>query len=138
MPMRFRARAIGFALSTALALAVPTSVFGHPSYAMYLMDQEMVLVGEVKSFDYTIPHSWLQLIIVGEDGSAQDWAIEMEGVPQLFPQGIRPDYIAPGDTITVLVHPMRGNRPAGLWQGSIDAAGRAFGRAEGLEAPAGE
>lgn len=136
--MRFRARAISFVLSTALALAVPTTVFGHPSYAMYLMDQEMVLVGEVKSFDYTIPHSWLQLVIAGEDGNAQDWAIEMEGVPQLFPQGIRQDYVAPGDTITVLVHPMRGDRPAGLWQGSIDAAGRAFGRAEGLEAPAGE
>lgn len=117
---------------------MPTAVLGHPSYAMYLMDQEIILVGEVKSFDYTIPHSWLQLVITGEDGNAQDWAIEMEGVPQLFPQGIRQDYVAPGDRITVLVHPMRGDRPAGLWQGSVDAEGRAFGRGEGLEAPGGE
>lgn len=136
--MSFRARATGLIFSAVLVLTAPTAALGHPSYAMYLMDQEMVLVGEVKSFDYTIPHSWLQLVVTGEDGTAQDWAIEMEGVPQLFPQGIRQDYVAPGDRITVLVHPMRGDRPAGLWQGSIDAGGRAFGRAEGLDAPGGE
>ncbi|AEQ50150.1 hypothetical protein KKY_103 [Pelagibacterium halotolerans B2] len=132
--MTARARVIRFVLSTALLLGAPHA-FGHPSYAMYLMDQEMILVGEVKSFDYTIPHSWLQLTITGDEETAQDWAIEMEGVPQLFPQGIRQDYVTPGDRITVLVHPMRGNRPAGLWQGSIDSQGRAFGRAEGLDPP---
>ena len=123
-------------LAGALALGVPTSGGAHPSYAMYQMDVEMVLEGVVKSFDYTIPHSWLQLTVTGEDGAPMDWALEMEGVPALFQQGIKQDYVAPGDAITVRIHPMRGNRPAGLWRGSVDAEGDAFGNAEGLEPPA--
>jgi len=118
---------------SAFPLSSPASA--HPSYGIYHMDTLVEIEGIVVSFEYAIPHSWLQLSVAGEDGGTVQWALEMEGIPTLVQQGIRRDYVGPGDRITVRINPMRGNRPAGLWRGSIDASGQAFGSADGLVPP---
>lgn len=107
----------------------------HPSYAMFDMTVEQVLTGTVERFDYTIPHSWLHLTVELEDGEKKAWALEMDGVPDLYRQGIKGDFVAQGDVVMVKINPMRGDRPGGLWRGSVDIGGNAFGDTEGLVAP---
>ncbi|QJR19811.1 DUF6152 family protein [Pelagibacterium halotolerans] len=127
-------RGPGLVLGAAILIA-PMPAPAHPSYAMYHMDMQVVIEGEVIAFDYAIPHSWLRISTDGDDGQSREWAIEMEGVPALFQKGIKSDYVATGDRITLRISPMRGDRPGGLWLGSVDAEGVAFGAAEGLEPP---
>lgn len=122
-------------IAAATLLAAP-SASGHPSYAMFDLSIELVLTGEVERFDYTIPHSWLHLTIVDDQGVERQWALEMDGVPDLYRNGIMGDFVTPGETISVRANPMRGNRPGGLWRGSVDAQGNAYGEAEGLDPPA--
>ena len=121
------AGAIGLGLGPAQA---------HPSYAMFDLTVEMVMTVVVERFDFTIPHSWLHVTVIEPDGEERQMALEMEGVPELYRQGIRGDFVAPGQTITIRANPMRGNRPGGLWRGSVDAEGNRYGEAEGLEPPA--
>lgn len=121
-------------LAAALAAAAAPAP-AHPSYAMFDLSIEMIMTGVVERFDYTIPHSWLHLTVVDEDGVERQWALEMNGVPDLYREGIMGDFVVPGETITVRANPMRGGRPGGLWRGSIDAEGNAHGEAAGLEPP---
>lgn len=124
-----------YALAASALAASVAPVQAHPSYAMFDLTIELVMTGVVERFDYTIPHSWLHLKVVDEDGVERHWALEMDGVPDLFRNGIMGDFVTPGETITVRANPMRGNRPGGLWRGSVDAQGNAYGEAEGLEPP---
>jgi hypothetical protein len=103
------------------------SVQAHPSYAMFDMSTTLQLTGIVERFDYTIPHSWLHIVVTDNDGEVKHWALEMDGVPELYRQGIKSDSVYPGLGVTVLLNPMRGNRPSGLWRGHVDSKGGIFG-----------
>lgn len=131
--MTARIRRSAVATAAFFCLAAPAS--GHPSYAMFDLSIDLVMTAKVERFDYTIPHSWLHLTVIEDDGTERQWALEMDGVPDLYRNGIMGDFVTPGEIITVRANPMRGNRPGGLWRGSIDAQGNAYGEAEGLDAP---
>jgi hypothetical protein len=94
---------------------------------MFDMSTTLQLTGVVERFDYTIPHSWLHIVVTDDDGEVKHWALEMDGVPQLYRQGIKSDFVYPGLGVTVLLNPMRGNRPSGLWRGHVDSEGGIFG-----------
>lgn len=110
-------------------------VAAHPNYAMYDLQQDIILKGTVMGFEYTIPHSWLHFVAIAEDGTEQRYALEMEPAHFLMGQGIRRDFFEAGDTLTLKMHPMRDGRPAGLLAASISLDGSIFGDADGLEAP---
>lgn len=119
-------------LASALALAslsmgATTGVQAHPSYAMFDMTQNVMLTGIVERFDYAIPHSWLHVSVPEEAGGKRTISLEMTGIPDLFRQGIKSTTLYPGLGVTVLINPMRGNRPGGLWRGHVDGTGAIFG-----------
>lgn len=121
-------------------IAVTTSLLSapghaHPSYAMFDLTVELVMTGVVERFDYTIPHSWLHISVVDTDGTERPWALEMDGVPALYQNGIMADFVEPGEIVTVRINPLRGGRPGGLWRGSVDAQGNTYGEAKGLDVP---
>ena len=101
----------GVAIAAAL-LAAPA--LAHHSAAMFDTTKDVVLQGTVKGVQITNPHSWIQLMVPGADGSATEWSIEMANPGVLIRQGFKRSSIKAGDKLTAKVHPMHDGRPAGL------------------------
>lgn len=94
----------------AFSLVAAAPVFAHHSSAMFDHTKQLTLEGTVKEWKFTAPHSWLMVEVRQQDGKAVVWALEGGG-----PSGkLRKDTFKPGDKITVVTHPMRDGRPAGL------------------------
>lgn len=93
------------------AFAMPA--LAHHSGAMFDHSKTVTLRGTVKEFQYTNPHSWLQVMILSPSGTVTQWGFEAEGPSTLLRAGIKAKTFRPGDKVTVVANPMRDGRPAG-------------------------
>lgn len=94
------------------AAVVPASA--HHSDAMFASDKEVVLNGTVKQFQYTNPHSWIQLLVAGDAGAQPvEWSIETGAPIVLLRAGIKPTALKPGDRITLRAHPLKDGSAGG-------------------------
>ena len=99
---------LAFALAAAFAV-VPA--LAHHSGTMFDQTTELELKGTVKEFQYTAPHSWIQLLVMGDDGQAVEWSVETAAPIVLLRRGIKPSSLQPGDAITVKAHPLKDGAP---------------------------
>jgi hypothetical protein len=104
---------IGLAVSAASLTGLSTPAFAHHSAAMFDHDKKVTLQGTVKEFQYTNPHSWLQVMVAGADGKSTEWGFEAEGPSTLLRAGIKASSFKPGDKVTIVANPMKDGRPAG-------------------------
>ena len=107
----------------AVLLALPA--IAHHSGAMFDDDKTMTLSGTVKSFQWTNPHCWIQLLVPADPG-AVEWSVEMGSPSLLFRAGWKPGTLQTGEKITVVVHPMRDGTPGGLFVSAAAADGKPF------------
>jgi hypothetical protein len=112
-----------FVLSIA-ALSGPA--LAHHSAAMFDFSKTITVHGTVKEFQYTNPHSWLQVLVAGPDGKTVEWGFETEGPSTLLRAGIKAKTFQPGDKVTVVASPMRDGRPAGAWISATAANGTVY------------
>lgn len=108
MKLYFGAAVVAVAVG---AMAVPA--MAHHSGAMFDMSKTVTVTGNVKEFQYTNPHSWLQVMVKDKNGKAVVWGFEAEGPSTLLRAGIKYSTFKPGDKVTVMGHPMKDGRPAG-------------------------
>jgi len=85
----------------------------HHSDAMFATDKEIVLNGTVKEFQYTNPHSWIQLVVPAANGPAVEWSIETGAPIVLLRAGIKPTALQPGEKIMLRAHPLKNGNPGG-------------------------
>lgn len=98
------------AISALVAISVIAGIapaVAHHSDAMFNSDKELVLSGTVKEFQYTNPHSWIQLIVPAASGAPVEWSIETGAPIVLLRAGIKPTALQPGDKVAVRVHPLK-------------------------------
>jgi len=107
-------KSLYIATLTATLVAVSQPAWVHHSGAMFDRSRVIEVSGVVKEFAWTNPHSSFKV----EDGQAQLWSIEMNGVSNLVHEGWKRTTIKPGDKVTVTVNPLRDGRPGG-WFVSI-------------------
>lgn len=100
-------------LLVAAAAAVATPVLAHHSAAMFDAEREVTLQGTVREFQYTNPHSWIQVMVPGQDGKALEWSIETAAPIVLLRAGIKKTSIMPGEKVSVRVHPMKDGSAGG-------------------------
>jgi hypothetical protein len=94
-------------LSVLLLLLTPSApVSAHHSGAMFDTQKTITLHGTVKAFQWSNPHCWIQLL-VPKDGATQEWSVEMGSTTELYRSGWRPGTLQQGETVTIIVHPMR-------------------------------
>ena len=120
---------LGMALATAPALS-------HHSAAMFDPEKVVTLRGTVKEFEYTNPHSWLYVMVRGDDGKETLWGFEAEGPSSLMRAGIRHNSLQPGDEVTVRARPLRDGRPAGAWVTVTKSDGTVLNPRPGAPVPA--
>ena len=120
--------AAGLALS--LAFAAPAAQ-AHHSFAMFDRDKVLTLDATVKAFQWTNPHSWIQLNVPDATGKPVEWSIEWGGVSGLYKQGVRATSLKTGDKITVLANPLKNGNPGGMARKITGADGQQIGGRQG-------
>lgn len=110
---------------TAMSLAAPA--FAHHSYAMFDRSKTIVLSGAVKSVQMINPHSWLQIVVLDDQGKSITWSLEMGPPRTLVRDGWAPGAVQAGDPVTLKIHPMRDGTHAGQLVNTKLASGKTIG-----------
>jgi hypothetical protein len=102
-----------FAFAMALMAALTSRVWAHHSFAMFDRDQRVTLVGDVKELEIENPHSWLRVLVRGDQNQTLVWSFEM-GPPGLLRRlGWSQDVVQVGDRVSVQFFPMKDGSSAG-------------------------
>jgi hypothetical protein len=110
--MGMKVKAYCLAPAMLISLAVPASA--HHSFAMFDREKTVELQGTVKDFQWTNPHSFLDVYVDDSKGGAPVlWTLEFGAVHNLVNQGWKPKTLLPGDKILVTVHPAKNGGPYG-------------------------
>jgi hypothetical protein len=96
-----------FALAACLAAAAAAPALAHHSFAMFDRSKRVTLVGTVKSFQYTNPHSWVQLVVMKPSGGTDEWTIEALSPNVLSRDGWKKNSLVEGQKVTVVIYPLR-------------------------------
>jgi hypothetical protein len=94
------------------AAAVPA--LAHHSFAMFDQRKVMTLEGTVTEFQWTNPHSFIE-IDVPQRGGTRHWSIELNSPNNLRRQGWTRAALKAGDRITLRMNPLRNGEPGGLF-----------------------
>lgn len=119
----FRRRLVLAAFSLG-AFGLPA--LAHHSGAMFDTTRSVTLQGTVRAFQWTNPHSFIQLVVAGPEGP-REWSIEMGSPGQLYRNGWRPSSIRAGEQITVVLHPLRDGSSGGVFVSATAADGQTVG-----------
>ena len=68
----------------------------HHSFSMFDDKKELVLKGEVKEFQWSNPHTWIQLNVTDASGKVVEWSIEGGSPESRRPAGLEAQYIQAG------------------------------------------
>ncbi|MDP9090344.1 MAG: DUF6152 family protein [Pseudomonadota bacterium] len=114
-------------LMAAGAISFALSANAHHSGAMFDDQKSMTLAGSVKSFQWSNPHCWIQVLVPGQNDTVE-WSVEMGSPSQLFKGGWRPSTLKYGDSIVVTIRPMRDGTPGGLYLSATRQDGKPIAR----------
>ena len=114
-----------FVLLAASMSAAP--VLAHHSFAAFDQTRQVTLKGVVSEFQWTNPHSWLQLKVKNTEGVAEEWSIEMISPSVLARMGWKKNSIKPGDEVVVVINPVRSGAHGGNMVSITGADGRKIG-----------
>ncbi len=122
-----KSHVIAVLLVTCGLLASTQAVVAHHAGTMFT-DEVKEIAGTVKEFQFTNPHSWIQVLVETTPGEApQEWSVEWGSPNQLGRRGIRPSTFKPGAKVTMRIRPMRDGSPAGGFVGAKFADGTTVG-----------
>jgi len=113
-----------------LSLGAPMVAGAHHSFASFDSTQVVTLKGTVKDFQWTNPHCWLQLVVMGEDGTPQEWSLEGLSPNVLGRMGWKRNSVVPGDVVTVYSNPLRSGGRGGNMVKVVRSDGTVIGAAQ--------
>jgi hypothetical protein len=114
-------------LLSGLLVGIVTPAIAHHSFSMFDDKKEIALKGEVKEFQWSNPHTWIQLYVADASGKVVEWSIE-GGSPNLVGrQGWKRNTFKPGDKVEITIHPMRDGQPGGSFMRAVLPDGRKLG-----------
>jgi len=100
-------------IAATLVAAWPAAA--HHSFAMFDQTKTVTLKGKVLEFQWTNPHSWIELEVANGHGGADKWSIELNSPNNLTRQGWKRTMLKPGDEVTVTINPLRDGKKGGLF-----------------------
>jgi hypothetical protein len=120
-------RCSAFVLFMAAALGAGGAM-AHHSPVMFDQTKQVTLTGTVREFQWTNPHSYIQLLVKNDQGQEEEWSLEMGASVYLYNLGWRPSSVKAGDTLTVTIAPLRKGGNGGLLLKALTAEGTPIGR----------
>jgi hypothetical protein len=89
-----------------VCLVFASAVVAHHGTSTYDMNKEIQLTGTVKDWTFNNPHSWLWLNVTAPN--KEEWSIESAPPSYLGPRGWSASTLKAGETLSVLVSPLKG------------------------------
>jgi Family of unknown function (DUF6152) len=117
------------ALVCMVVLSAVSTASAHHSPAMFDMSRHVVLKGVVREFQWTNPHSYIQLLVRNDAGNETEWSLEMGAPNYLYNNGWRPGTLKSGDNVVVTIAPLKSGADGGLVVEVTMADGRKLGNA---------
>ena len=128
--MSYLHRSIRAGLITAGCLLAVAAAIAHHSGAGFNADEVKEFTATIREFQFTNPHTWIQVIVTDEQGQQQEWSVEWGSPNSLARRGIRPSTFPPGAEVTMRINPMANGSPAGGFVGAKFADGTTVGNWE--------
>ncbi|HTI67511.1 MAG TPA: DUF6152 family protein [Caulobacteraceae bacterium] len=98
---------VGAALAATPALA-------HHSFAMFDNQKNVTIEGAIKEFQWTNPHSWVQVLVKDPaTGREVEWSIEGGSPNGLARNGWKRTSLKAGDRAVVVIHPLKDGAAGG-------------------------
>jgi hypothetical protein len=110
-----------------LAMLSPAAALAHHSFSMFDPKKEQILHGTVTGFQWTNPHSWIELDVPDANGKITHWSIEGGSVVGLAREGWTRHTLKPGDQISLVMHPLRNGEHGGSLMGVVTAERKLLG-----------
>ena len=116
------------AVVAAGVVAIAGPAFAHHSFAMFDSAKNQTLVGSIKEFQWTNPHSWTQIMAPDASGKVVEWSIEGGSPNGLARQGWKSTSLKAGEKVTLIMHPMKDGSNGGSLMCVTKADGTVLGR----------
>lgn len=100
-----------FGALAVMAAPLP-STSAHHSFAMFDKSAEKWLEGTVTAFQWTNPHTFIQVSVPGSKG-AVEWSLEGGSPNILSRNGWKRTSLKVGEKVKVLIYPLRSGQPGG-------------------------
>ncbi|MGZ3273667.1 MAG: DUF6152 family protein [Caulobacteraceae bacterium] len=99
----------------AAALLAAAPALAHHSFAMFDRQKEITLKGTVKEFQWTNPHSFIEIEVPDDKGVTTAYSVEMNSPNNLTRQGWKSTSLKAGDKVVLLMNPLRDGSKGGLF-----------------------
>ncbi len=117
------------ALAATLLLAIPGAA--HHSFTMFDTSKQITITGTVTEFQWTNPHSYIEIDVKDESGALKHWSIEM-GSPSILQQsGWKFSSLKKGDKTTLIINPLKNGQAGGFLNQATLPDGRVVGNGPG-------
>ena len=123
-------RKLVLGVAAAASVAVVSAAGAHHSPSMFDFGQTITLSGTVKAFQWTNPHSYIQLLAEDDSGRTVEWSLEMGAPIYLYNRGWRRSTLKAGDRIRVTAVPLRQGGNGALVQEVASLDGRQLGKVQ--------
>jgi len=107
-------------------LALGGGATAHHSAVAFDQSKTITVTGSVTRFVWRNPHMAINMEVRNAGGVTELWKIEGPGTTVLGQRGFSKEAIDAGDTITVVVHPLKSGEPGGLLQAVTLADGKTY------------
>jgi hypothetical protein len=116
---------VGMVLALVFGMSLTCEpAWGHHATTMFDYTKVVTLTGTVREFQWTNPHSYLQLAVPNNTGGLDEWSIEV-GTPNVNARmGWRKDSLKSGDKITITFCPLKDGQRGGTLKTATLADGR--------------
>ena len=118
-----------FAIAGFMLAALP--VAAHHSFVMFDTTKQVTLTGTVTSFEWTNPHTYIEIDAAEEGGGVKHWSIELGSPSILRNSGWNHGTLKTGDKISLIINPLKSGMPGGLLLQASLPDGRKLGNGPG-------
>ena len=108
--------------AAALVLSVP--LVAHHGAASFDTGSEITLKGTVTDWTWSNPHCFLKFDVKDESGTVRTWQVETQNPTDMSRRGFARTSFKPGDSVTVIVEPLKGGAPVGRIKSVVLANGQ--------------
>ena len=107
----------------------------HHSFTMFDMTKRVTLIGTVTSFEWTNPHSYIEIDVPDEKGAPKHWSIELGSPSILMQSGWKFSSLHAGDKVTLIINPLKSGQNGGFLSQATLPDGKVLGNGPRQEPP---